>query len=105
MANNIYLDHAATTPVHPRALEAMWPYFSQQYHNPSSVYTEAKANHRVLENAREQLADMFNARPGEIIFTSGGSEGDTTAIVGAALANRSRGNHIITTQVEHHAVL
>ena len=105
MANNIYLDHAATTPVHPRVLEAMWPYFSQQYHNPSSVYAEAKANHRVLENAREQLADMFNARPGEIIFTSGGSEGDTTAIVGAALANRSRGNHIITTQVEHHAVL
>lgn len=101
----IYLDHAATTPVHPKVLETMWPYFSQQFGNASGRYPLAEQARAAMEWARGTVAGFLHARPGEIIFTSGGSEGDNLALVGVALAARERGNHIITTQIEHHAVL
>jgi cysteine desulfurase len=101
----IYLDHAATTPVDRRVLEAMWPYFADHYGNPSSRHPHGEAAARALEWARQVAADALCASPGEIVFTSGGSESDNLAIKGVAFANRDRGNHIITTAVEHHAVL
>jgi len=101
----IYLDHAATTPLDPRVLEAMQPFFSARFYNPSSIYTPAKEVRRAVEWARETVAQILHARPTEIIFTAGGSESDNQAIKGVAFANRHRGDHIITSQVEHHAVL
>jgi cysteine desulfurase len=101
----IYLDHAATTPVHPRVLEAMWPYFTQQFGNASGRYPLAEQSHAALNWARQMVATTIGARPSEIIFTSGGSESDNLAVQGVAFAQRQRGNHIITTQIEHHAVL
>jgi cysteine desulfurase len=101
----IYLDHAATTPLDPRVLEAMQPFFSARFYNPSSIYTPAKEVRRTVEWARETVAQILHARPTEIIFTAGGSESDNQAIKGVAFANRHRGDHIITSQVEHHAVL
>jgi cysteine desulfurase len=104
-ADTIYLDHAATTPVHPRVLEAMWPYFSQQFGNPSSRYPLAEQSRSALDWARQTVAAAIGARPGEIVFTSGGSESNNLALQGVAFANRGRGDHIITTAIEHHAVL
>ena len=103
----VYLDHAATTPPDPRVLEAMWPVFSRDWGNPSSIYLEGQTAHRWLDEARARCARLLGADPGEIIFTSGGTESDNAAIRGAALAqrDRGRGDHIITSQVEHHAVL
>jgi cysteine desulfurase len=101
----IYLDHAATTPVHPQVLEAIWPFFSQQFGNASAHYPLAEQARRVVEWAHQSVAESIGARPGEIIFTSGGSEGDNLALKGVAFACRDRGDHIITTQIEHHAVL
>ncbi|MER3405971.1 MAG: cysteine desulfurase NifS, partial [Chloroflexota bacterium] len=101
----IYLDHAATTPLDPRVLAAMQPFFSAHFYNPSSIYTPAKEVRRAVEWARETVAQILHARPTEIIFTAGGSESDNQAIKGVAFANRHRGDHIITSQVEHHAVL
>lgn len=101
----IYLDHAATTAVHPQVLEAMLPYFSEQYGNPSSVYSIARSAREALDKSRQTVANLIGARPNEIIFTSGGSESDNLAIKGVAFARRSKGNHIITTRIEHHAVL
>jgi cysteine desulfurase len=101
----IYLDHAATTPLDPRVVEAMQPFFSARFYNPSSIYTPAKEVRRAVEWARETVAQILHARPTEIIFTAGGSESDNQAIKGVAFANRHRGDHIITSQVEHHAVL
>lgn len=101
----IYLDHAATTPLDPRVLEAMQPFFSARFYNPSSIYTPAKEVRRAVEWARETVAQILHARPTEIVFTAGGSESDNQAIKGVAFANRHRGDHIITSQVEHHAVL
>jgi cysteine desulfurase len=101
----IYMDHAATTPVHPKALEAMLPYFSEKFGNPSSIYALAREARKALDEAREQVAHILGAKPNEIIFTSGGSEGDNAALKGAAFAAKSKGNHIITTSIEHHAVL
>jgi len=101
----IYLDHAATTPAHPQVLQAMWPYFSQQFGNASGRYPLAESAHAASDWAHAVVAGFLHARPGEIIFTSGGSEGDNLALTGVALAARERGDHIITTQVEHHAVL
>jgi len=105
MKKRIYLDHAGTTPVHPKVLEAMLPYFSEVYGNPSSIYQEAQQARKALDEARKTVADILGAIPGEIIFTSGGSEGDNLALKGAAYAAKKKGNHIITTKVEHHAVL
>ncbi|HUZ77612.1 MAG TPA: cysteine desulfurase NifS [Chloroflexota bacterium] len=101
----IYLDHAATTPVDPRVLEAMLPYFSQKFGNPSSIYSVARESRRALDHARETVAQLLGAQPREIVFTACGSESDNTAIKGVAEANQARGNHIITSAIEHEAVL
>ena len=103
----IYLDHAATTPPDPRVIEAMMPMLTRFWGNPSSIYLEGQEAHRALDSARKLCADLLGATPKEIIFTSGGTESDNSAIRGAALAqrDRGRGNHIITSAIEHHAVL
>lgn len=101
----IYMDHAATTPVRPEVLEAMLPYFSSEFGNPSSVYSWGRAARNALDSARDQVAALLGASAGEIIFTSGGSEGANLAIKGVAWADQNRGKHIITSAIEHHAVL
>jgi cysteine desulfurase len=101
----IYLDHAATTPVRPEVLEAMVPYFSRFYGNPSSLYPLGVKSHRAIDKARNQVAEVLNCHPAEVVFTSGGTESDNTAIKGVAQALKGRGNHIITSAIEHHAVL
>lgn len=101
----IYLDHAATTPVHPAVIERMLPYFDELFGNPSSVYTLGRRSMEALDSAHEVVAKLLNCRPTEIVFTGGGSEADNLAIKGLAYATRRRGNHIITTSIEHHAVL
>lgn len=102
----IYLDNAATTAVSPEVLEAMLPCFTQVYGNASSIHGTGREAKRALEAARRQVARALNAAiPQEIYFTAGGSESDNWAIKGAAFAGRGRGDHIITTQIEHHAVL
>jgi cysteine desulfurase len=108
MSDYIYLDHAATTPLDPVVLAAMQPYFTELFYNPSSRYAPAEANKRTLEEAREVCAEILNARPGEIIFTSGGSESDNLALKGVLEGWQAQGEirrHLITTPVEHHAVL
>lgn len=105
MEKLIYLDHNATTPTDPRAMAAMSPYFSQSYGNPSSIYRLAQEAEEAKEAARVKVARILNARPNEIVFTSGGTESDNFAIKGIAFANRESGNHIITSAIEHHAVL
>ncbi|MBI4288875.1 MAG: cysteine desulfurase NifS [Chloroflexi bacterium] len=105
MGKLIYLDHAATTPVHPKVLEAMLPYFSAKFGNPSSVYTLAQEARQAVETARTQVAEVLGSTPREIIFNSGGTESDNTAIKAVAFAQQKLGNHIITSVVEHHAVL
>ena len=101
----IYMDHAATTPVRPEVLEAMLPYFSEKYGNSSSLYTLAQESRKALDESREIVSRILGCRSSEIIFTSGGSESDNAALKGSALASRGSGNHIITTSIEHHAVL
>lgn len=101
----IYLDHCATTPVHPEVVEAMLPYFSEYYGNPSSIHTIGQRAKTALEEARQQVADLIGATAEEIVFTSGGTEADNLAIRGALYGNGKRGNHIITSAIEHHAVL
>lgn len=104
----IYLDHSATTPLAPPALEAMLPYFSTIYGNPSSIHTEGRRAAAALAQARRAIAGLLGAQPTEIVFTSGGSEGDNAALRGIALARRGangRANRIVTTAVEHKAVL
>ena len=103
----VYLDHAATTPPDPRVLEAMWPVFSRDWGNPSSIYLEGQTAHRWLDEARARCARLLECDPAEVVFTSGGTESDNAAIRGAAMAQRERGrgDHIVTSQVEHHAVL
>jgi cysteine desulfurase len=100
----IYLDYAATTPVDPEVVKAMTPYFTESFGNPSAVYACAQENRAAVEAARKQIARAIGAQTEEIIFTSGGTEGDNMAIKGVAWANQKRGNHIITTVIEHHAV-
>jgi len=101
----IYLDHAATTPVKPAVLEAMRPYYTEYFGNPSSIYSIARESRKAIEIARAQVAKAIGAVPDEIYFTSGGSESDNWAIKGVVFANRKKGNHIITSAIEHHAVL
>ncbi len=101
----IYMDNAATTAVAPEALSAMLPCFAQYYGNASSIHAAGRQARKKLEEARRTVADCLGAKPNEIYFTSGGSESDNWAIKGAAFANRQKGNHIITSQIEHHAVL
>ncbi|MFN8560774.1 MAG: cysteine desulfurase family protein [Anaerolineae bacterium] len=103
----IYLDHSATTPTDPRVVEAMLPYFTNDFGNPSSLHRAGKAAARALDDARATIAAVLNCDPAEMIFTSGGTESSNLALRGvvAAMASRGRGRHIITTAVEHHATL
>ena len=101
----IYLDHAATTSVRPEVLEAMLPYFSASYGNPSSIYGLAQDARKAVDESRETVAQILGCGTSEVVFTSGGTESDNTALRGAALALRQTGNHVITTSIEHHAVL
>ena len=101
----IYMDNAATTPARKEVVEAILPFFSDNFGNPSSLYDFAKISGEAVGRARAQVASAIGAQPEEIYFTSGGTEADNWAIKGAAFANKEKGNHIITSQVEHHAVL
>ncbi len=101
----IYLDHAATTPTDPRVVTAMLPYLTTAWGNPSSIYAEAREARKGLDASRRTVAEVLGAKPNEIVFTSGGTEADNLALRGVASASRAHGDHIITTAVEHHAVL
>lgn len=100
-----YFDHASTTPVKEEVLKEMIPYFNLEFGNPSSLYSIGRRNRRVVEEAREKVARAINAKPNEIYFTSCGSESDNLAIKGIAFENKHKGNHIITSKIEHPAVL
>jgi cysteine desulfurase len=101
----IYLDHAATTKPAPEVIEAMLPYYREWYGNASSLYSLGRESRKAVENTRELAAAFFGCRPHEIVFTSGGSESDNLALRGVMWALRERGDHLITTEVEHHAVV
>jgi len=101
----VYMDHAATTPVDQEVVEAMLPYFTEIYGNASSLHSFGRDAHNAMDEARSRVAGLINAHPEEIIFTAGGTESDNIAIKGAAYANRSKGDHIITSTIEHPAVL
>ncbi|HVN67766.1 MAG TPA: cysteine desulfurase NifS [Candidatus Sulfotelmatobacter sp.] len=100
-----YLDYAATTPADPQVIEAMGPYFAEKYGNPSSIHSFGQETKAAVEKAREQVARLIGSSSEEIVFTSGGTEADNMAIEGVAFANEKKGNHIITSAIEHHAVL
>jgi cysteine desulfurase len=100
----VYLDYAATTPCDPEVLKSMEPYFFDKFGNPSSIHAYGQEAKKGIEDARERLASFLGADPSEIIFTSGGTESDNFAIMGVAHALESKGNHIITSAIEHHAV-
>ena len=103
--SNIYLDHNATTPVHEDVFEAMVPFLKERWGNPSSIHWAGRNEKTAMAEAREKVAEFLGATPAEIIFTSSGTEGDNHAIKGIALSKKKKGNHIITTTVEHPAVL
>lgn len=103
--SEIYLDHAATTPLRPEVLDAMLPHLKEEYGNASSVYGVGRRAHQALDQARDTVAGLLGAKSEEIVFTSGGSEAANLAIKGAAWARQSKGKHIITSAIEHHAVL
>ena len=105
LKNIKYLDHAATTGVKKEVLKEMLPYFNIEYGNPSSIYGIGRSAKRAIEGAREKVAKAINAKPNEIYFTGCGSESDNLAIKGIAYALKQKGNHIITSKIEHHAVL
>jgi cysteine desulfurase len=102
---NVYLDHNATTPVHPDVLAAMLPYFTEKFGNASSIHASGREAKTALEDARVQVAELLGCKSSEIYFTSGGTESDNFAIKGTAFANRGKGKHIITSPIEHHAVV
>lgn len=101
----IYLDHAATTPIDPQVAQAMQPFLTEQFGNPSSLHQEGREARQALEQARASLAKFLNAQSEELIFTGSGTESCNLAIIGSALAMQDKGKHVITTKVEHHAVL
>ena len=103
--NTIYMDHGATTPMRSEVLEAMMPYFTESFGNPSSIYTLAQETRNAVEESRRFVAHSIGSRASEICFTSGGTEADNAAIKGVAMSMKNLGNHIITTSIEHHAVL
>ena len=103
--NRIYMDNAATTAVSPAVLDKMLPYFTNIYGNASSIHSTGRDARKALEEARRKVAEVLNCKPNEVYFTSGGSESDNWAIKGTAFAQRKKGNHIITSAIEHHAVL
>jgi cysteine desulfurase len=105
MNKPIYMDYAATTYVKPEVLEEMLPYFTEHFGNPSSVYSLSRETRKAIDASRDRVAKAINAETNEIYFTGGGSEADNWALKGVALANRNKGNHIITTTIEHHAIL
>lgn len=102
---NVYMDYSATTYVKPEVLEEMMPYFTEKFGNPSSFYGISRETKRAIDTAREKVAKGLNCLPDEVYFTGGGSEADNWAIKGIASAHKNKGNHIITTKIEHHAVL
>ena len=105
MSKLLYLDNAATTKTAPEVVEAMLPYFTEKFGNPSSVYSFAAANKEVINQQRDTIAEMIGAKTNEIYFTGGGSESDNWALKCTAEAYANKGNHIITTKIEHHAIL
>jgi len=104
MKKIVYMDNSATTFTKPEVLAEMIPYFTNNFGNPSSMYKMSDVTKKAIATSREQVAKAINAEPQEIFFTAGGSEGDNWALKGIAFANRSKGNHIITTNIEHHAI-
>lgn len=105
-SNAIYLDYAATTPVDPRVLEAMMPYFTEKFGNANSLYATGREAYRALENARERVAESIGAEhPNEVIFTSGGTESDSSALLGIMQRSAPQGGHLIVSAFEHHAIL
>ena len=105
MSKLIYLDNAATTKTAPEVLEAMLPYFTEQNGNPSAIYSFASHNKDVVAEQRERIANALGAKSNEIYFTAGGSESDNWALKATAEAYQNKGKHIITTKIEHHAIL
>ena len=103
--NTVYMDYAATTPVRPEVMDVMIPFFTVAYGNPSSLYSVAQEARKALDDSRDMIARVLNCRSSEIVFTSGGSESDNTALKASAMALKDTGNHIITTRIEHHAIL
>ena len=101
----VYLDHAATTPPLPEVAEAMKPYLREKFGNPSALYRLGRETRIAVEDSRKKVASLIGAAPDEVYFTSGGSESDNMALVGTLLANEGKGNHLVTTVIEHHAVL
>jgi cysteine desulfurase len=105
MARQVYMDHSSTTAVDPAVREAMLPYFTEKFGNPSSLYGIGREARRAIEEARQKVADLIGAKKEEIIFTGSGTESDNLAIKGLAFKSRKKGDHIITSSIEHHAVL
>ncbi|MCR3757746.1 cysteine desulfurase family protein [Clostridium felsineum] len=105
MKKTIYMDYSATTPVLKEVAAEMMPYFTEFYGNPASIYTLSNESKMAIDDAKITIAKIINCKPQEVFFTSGGSEGDSWSIIGSAFANRNKGKHIITTEIEHHAVL
>jgi cysteine desulfurase len=101
----IYLDYAATTPIHPEVMKAMLPYFADSFGNPSSIHSYGQEAKDAIERARSKVAALIGARSEEIVFTGSGTEADNFAVKGVALSRQAKGNHIITSSIEHHAVL
>ena len=101
----VYLDYAATTPTRPEVVKAMLPYFTDAFGNPSSIYSYGQEAKGIVEQSRTKVAKLIGARDEEIVFTSGGTEADNTALQGVVSGNESKGNHIITSSIEHHAIL
>ena len=105
MSRLIYLDNAATTQVYPEVVDAMLPYFTEHYGNPSAIYSFADEAERAVDHARGEVADLIGAKKDEIYFTGGGSESDNWALKATAEAYAAKGKHIITSAIEHHAIL
>jgi cysteine desulfurase len=101
----IYLDHAATTPLHPEVLEAMLPYLTEHHGNPSSIHASGRRARQALDEAREEIASLIGAKPREIVFTASGTEADNLALKGVAWASSARGRHVVVSAVEHKAIL
>src|SRR3972149_6985246 len=101
----VYLDYAATTPMHPDVVKEMLPYFTEYYGNPSSIYSIGQEAKEAIEVARTQVAALIGAQPEEIVFTGGGPEADNFAFKGLAFSKETKGDHFITTAIEHHAIL
>jgi cysteine desulfurase len=102
---HIYLDHAATSPMHPDVVESMLPFMTEAFGNPSSIHFFGRKSRHAVDEARQTIASTINAKPNEIVFTSGGTEADNLAIIGTAMKMEGKGKHIITSAIEHHAVL